>query len=71
VAKDGIGKRAPAHVTGEDGLFIVGGVPVLGFESLEKPYGRDIVAGFLMKAALADAVDVGDAEVAGGLRLGL
>src|ERR1039458_7361417 len=67
VAEDRICQCAPAHVTGEDGLFLVGGVAVLGFEGFEQPDGRDIVARFLVQPAKADAVGVGYAEVAGGV----
>ena len=65
------GMRAPAHVTGEHGFFIVGGVAVFRFECLQEPDGGDIVAGLFLQAALADPVGVGYPEVAGGFFLGL
>jgi len=56
---------SPAHIAGEHGFFRVGGVAVLRFEGFEEPDGGDIVAGLLMRPALADAVGVRYPEVAG------
>jgi hypothetical protein len=56
---------------GKHRFFFVGGVAVLRFQGFKEPDRRDIVAGFFMQTALADAVRWRDAEVAGRLRFGL
>lgn len=65
VVPEYVGHGTPAHITGEQGLFIVSGLAVFRFEGFQKTDGSDIVAGFLLQAALPDPVRVGDAEIAG------
>ncbi len=61
-----VGHGTPARVTGEHGLFIVGGVAAFRFESLQKTDGGNIVTGLFMQPALSDPVRIGYPEIAGG-----
>ena len=64
------GHCAPAHITGEDALFVFRGVAVFRFKLFQRADGRDVVSCFFAKAALAYPVGFGDSEVARGLGLG-
>jgi hypothetical protein len=59
-----VGERPPPAVTRENGLFLAGGLAVIGLELFQCADGGEVGESFFAKAPLTDPVRCGYSEVA-------